>query len=124
MIFVGKTRYFAKWAKQVGLSDAVLRNAVEEMLNGLVDADLGGGVVKKRVPLPGHGKSGSSRNIVATNKRNRWIFIFGFEKNERGNISSKELEALQALAKDLLRLAEEELRQYKESGRLVEVQYE
>lgn len=124
MVFIGKTKHFAKWAKQAGLADAVLRNAVKEMEKGLIDADLGGGVVKKRVALPGHGKSGSTRTLLATNKRNRWIFIFGFEKNDRGNIAAKELEALQSIARDLLGLAEANVKIYKESGRLIEVLYE
>ena len=72
------------------------------MVRGLVDADLGGGVVKKRVALPGRGKSGGARTLVATNKGNRWFFVFGFEKNDRANISDQVLEALQDLALDLL----------------------
>lgn len=76
--------------------------AVAEMENGLIDADLGGGVVKKRVALPGRGKSGSTRTLVATNKGDRWFFLFGFEKNERANITVEELAALRGLAKQLL----------------------
>ena len=78
---------------------------------GLVDADLGGGVYKKRIALPGRGKSGSVRTLLATNRHNRWFFVFGFEKNERANISTKELEALQLLADDLLSMEEEQIRQ-------------
>ncbi|MBJ6750993.1 type II toxin-antitoxin system RelE/ParE family toxin [Geomonas sp. Red421] len=124
MVFIGKTRHFAKWAKQAGVADAVLLSAVNEMEKGLVDADLGGGVLKKRIALPGHGKSGGARTLLATNKRNRWIFVFGFEKNDRGNISTKELEALQCLAKDLLGLPDAKLQTYKASGKLIEVPYE
>lgn len=75
------------------------------MEQGLIDADLGGGVVKKRVPLPGRGKSGGARTLLATNKGDRWFFVFGFEKNDRANISVQELRALQLLAVDLLRLS-------------------
>ncbi len=74
------------------------------MERGLIDANLGGGLVKKRVALPGRGKSGSTRTLVATNQVDRWFFIFGFEKNDRDNISAKEIKALKALAADLLRL--------------------
>lgn len=65
--------------------------------------------MKKRVPLPGRGKSSSTRTLVATNKGNRWFFVFGFEKNERANVSARELEALQDIASDLLRLSSAEL---------------
>ena len=69
---------------------------------GLIDADLGGQVFKKRVGLPGRGKRGGARTIVATNRGDRWYFIFGFGKNERANIDKHELRALQELASDLL----------------------
>ena len=88
--------------RKTELTNIALCEAVAEMVRGLVDADLGGGVVKKRVALPGRGKSGGARTLLATNKGNRWFFVFGFEKNDRANISDQELEALQDLAQDLL----------------------
>lgn len=101
---VFKTRHFNRWMRKTALTDSALCAAVVEMEHGLIDADLGGGVVKKRVGLPGRGKSGGARTLVATNKAQRWFFLFGFEKNERANVSTKELEALQTIAADLLEL--------------------
>jgi hypothetical protein len=95
--------------RKTALTDAALCVAVAEMERGLIDADLGGGVVKKRVALPGRGKSGSTRTLVATNKGSRWFFLFGFEKAERGNVSAKELGALQAIAADLRKLSSAQL---------------
>jgi hypothetical protein len=106
---VFKTRSFNRWARKIGLPDATLCKAVDEMEQGLFDADLGGCVVKKRVPLPGRGKSGSTRTLVATNKGTRWFFMYGFEKNERANISDSELEALKKIAADLLKRSSIEL---------------
>jgi len=100
-----------------------LRRAVEEMINGLIDADLGGGVFKKRIALPGRGKSGSTRTLLATNRDDRWIFILGFEKNERANISDKERDALRMIAKDLLGLSAEQLQKMVNEGALLEVYY-
>jgi hypothetical protein len=80
--------------RKTELTDAVLCKAVQEMAGGLIDADLGGSVVKKRVGLAGRGKRGGVRTLIATNKGNRWFFVFGFEKNERGNINDEELQAL------------------------------
>ena len=91
------------------------------MEQGLIDADLGGGVVKKRVALPGRGKSGGARTLVATNKGTRWFFLFGFEKNERANVTEKELEALQKVATDLLALSANELDAHVESGAIQEI---
>ncbi|WP_322348731.1 type II toxin-antitoxin system RelE/ParE family toxin [Orrella marina] len=69
---VFKTRTFTRSIKKVRLTDAGLYAAVEEMSQGLVDADLGGNVVKKRVALPGQGKRGGARTIVATRMAERW----------------------------------------------------
>lgn len=97
-----KTHWFRKWAKKEKLPDSELIAAVEEMEQGLIDADLGGHVVKKRVALPGRGKSGGVRTIIAYHVEDIAFFIYGFAKNKRDNISSKELQALQVLAADLL----------------------
>lgn len=99
---VFKTRHFQRWMRKTELTDAALRRAVGEMAAGLIDAELGGGVVKKRVGMAGRGKRGGARTLVATNKGNRWFFVFGFEKNERATISDEELEGFQAIAADLL----------------------
>lgn len=88
--------------RKTELTDVALCAAVAEMAQGLIDADLGGGVVKKRVGLAGRGKSGGARTLLATNKGTRWFFVFGFEKNDRANIAPDELEALQTLAQELL----------------------
>jgi hypothetical protein len=106
---VFKTRSFARWASKANLIDAALCAAVEEMSSGLIDADLGGSVVKKRVALPGRGKRGGARTLLATNKASRWFFVFGFEKNERDTIDARELEALQLLAKNYLSLSSSQL---------------
>lgn len=118
---VFKTRHFGRWMRKTALTETALCKAVAEMEQGLIDADLGGGVVKKRVPLPGRGKSGGARTLVATNRGDRWFFVFGFEKNERANIAAGELEALQAIAADLLKLAAKELDAQVETGALQEI---
>lgn len=104
-----KTRHFSRWMRKTELTNHALCAAVHEMSQGLIDADLGGGVVKKRIALPGRGKSGSARTLLATNKGSLWFFVFGFEKNERANISAKELEALHTMAEDLLKSSAEAL---------------
>ncbi|TAK67816.1 MAG: type II toxin-antitoxin system RelE/ParE family toxin [Betaproteobacteria bacterium] len=115
------TRHFSRWMRNTGLTEAALRKAVAEMEQGLIDAELGGGVVKKRVALPGRGKSGGARTLVATNRGDRWFFVFGFEKNERDNISARELQALQAIAADLLKLTASDLDAQVGTGALQEI---
>jgi hypothetical protein len=118
---VFKTRHFSRWVRKSNLTDAVLCAAVNEMLAGLIDADLGGDVVKKRVALPGRGKRGSARTLVATRKGNRWFYVFGFEKSERANVTPNELEALQALASTLLEMDSVQLNTAVEDGTLQEI---
>ena len=116
-----KTRHFQRWMRKTELTDAALCKAVEEMAAGLVDADLGGGVLKKRVGLAGRGKRGGARTLVATNKGNRWFFLFGFERSERASISGQELEGLQAIAADLLARTGQQLEEAMADGTLQEI---
>jgi hypothetical protein len=118
---VFKTRHFIRWMRKTELTDKSLCTAVEEMAQGLIDAELGGGVVKKRVGLAGRGKRGGARTLVATNKGNRWFFIYGFEKNDRANITDDELEALQDIAAQLLVITGRQLDAAVEDGSLQEI---
>ncbi len=95
---VFKTKPFAKLANNLSLADSALCAAVREMISGLVDANLGGGVLKKRIAGRGKGKSGGFRTIVATNFGGRWIFMYVFGKDDRDSIDSKELAAFRKLA--------------------------
>ena len=84
---VFKTRMFARWADKEGVSDAVLLAAMDEISRGLIDANLGGHVFKKRVGIGGRGKSGGVRTLLAFRVGDRAFFVFGFAKNERSNLS-------------------------------------
>ena len=118
---VYKTRWFDRWARKEGLSTASLCPAVNEMSDGLIDADLGGGLVKKRIGRLGQGKSGGYRTLVATKKGIRWVFVFGFPKNERSNIDKDETEALKKLAAHLLSLTAQAVVKAQSAGELIEV---
>ena len=88
---------------------------------GIIDADLGGHVVKKRVAPSGQGKRGGARTIVATKMADRWFFLFGFSKNERANIGKDELKVLQEVAKDFLAFNEHQLTNALAVGEIMEV---
>lgn len=107
--------------KKAELSDADLWGAVEEMSQGLIDADLGGDILKKRVALPGQGKRGGARTIVATQMAGRWFFLYGFKKKERSSIDKDELKALQEVAKELLGFDNRQLAIALAAGEIVEV---
>ena len=116
-----KNRWFDRWARKQGLTSSSLCAAVCEMTAGLHDADLGGGLLKKRIARSGQGKSGGFRTLVATNKGDRWVFVFGFSKNERSNIDKDEEQALKALAAHLMSLTAQALDQTQRAGELTEV---
>lgn len=115
------TRRFNRWAKKEGLSTKALCQAVKEMIAGLYDADLGSGLLKKRIARSGQGKSGGFRTIVATNKDSRWIFVYGFAKNERSNIDKDEEAALKKLSAYLLSLTPQAIRKAQDTGELTEM---
>jgi len=94
---------------------------VAEIAAGLVDASLGGNIYKKRVPMPGRGKSGGARVLVATKLAERWFFLFGFAKNERGTIDERELATLQISAEVLLEMDRRSLERAIQAGELTEI---
>lgn len=116
-----KTRVFCRWMRKTELDDRILLTAIDEMERGLIDADLGGGVYKKRIALPGRGKRGSTRTLIATNRANRWIFLTGFEKNERSNITRNELSVWKMIAYDLISCTDEALKILSRNGELEEI---
>ena len=117
-----KTKAFAKWAVGEGLGDEALATAMAEMERGLIDVRLGGQVVKKRVALPGRGKRGGARTLVAFRAAERAVFVYGFAKNERANINDLELKALKLLAKELLNYSVASLSKAMKAGELIEIE--
>ncbi len=116
-----KNKAFNKWADKEGLDDLTLRTTVDEMERGLIDADLGGHVVKKRVAVGGRGKSAGVRTILAYRVKNQAFFIYGFAKNTRTNINNDERKALKFLAKTYLSYNNQQLQNLVNTGTLVEV---
>lgn len=118
---VYQTRWFDRWARKEGLTTSSLCAAVQEMTAGLYDADLGGGLLKKRMARPAQGKRGGFRTLVATNKGTRWVFVFGFSKNKRSTIDKAEEFALKKLAAYLLSLTTQAIEKAQRAGELMEV---
>ena len=119
-----KRKDFARWQSGEKLSDAALCKAVQEMESGLIDADLGGSLYKKRVARPGGGKSGGYRTLVSARIGSRYVFLHGFPKNDKANITQDEKKALQFAGKVFLELSAEALSKALHSGVLLEVHCE
>jgi hypothetical protein len=121
---VFKTRSFNRWAVKAGLSDTALLKAVADIERGLIDADLGSNLYKQRVALPGRGKSGSTRTLLATRFAGAVYFLFGFEKKDRDNITQRELGIYQSLASVLVALDSHQIDAALKASELMEVQHE
>ena len=94
---VFKTKWFARYARRERIADRSLREAVARAERGLIDADLGSGIIKQRVARTGQGRSGGYRTLIAYRARHRAVFIYDFAKNERDNIDPDELITLREI---------------------------
>jgi hypothetical protein len=110
-----------RWQVSEKLPDAALCKAVQEMEDGLIDADLGGFLYKKRVARPGGGKSGGYRTLLSARIGSRYVFLHGFPKSDKANITQGEKKALQFAGKVFLELSAEALSKALQSGELLEV---
>jgi hypothetical protein len=90
-VCVFKNLWFSRFAEKEGISDRELMDAASLIESGRADADLGGGVYKQRIARSGSGKSGGYRAIVFFRSGERALFVYGFAKSDKGNISEKEL---------------------------------
>jgi hypothetical protein len=116
-----KTKWFARFARHEQILDVGLREAIERAERGLIDADLGGGLIKQRVARQGKGRSGGYRTIIAYRAKKRAVFLSAFAKSDQENIGADELLSLRATANAWMNANEADLRRELESGRIEEV---
>lgn len=121
---VFKTKPFVRFAGREGLDDAALCDAVRRAEQDLVDADLGGGVIKQRIARPGQGRACGFRSIVLFRRGERAFFVHGFAKSHRANLRPDERKAFQALADALLGLGDAEVAAAMANGTIREVDYD
>jgi len=88
---VFKTKWLVRFARRERITDHSLSQAIDRAGRGLVDADLGGGIIKQRVARQGQGRSGGYRMLIAYRAGSRAVFLYAFAKNERENIEPDEL---------------------------------
>ncbi len=118
---VFKNAWFERFARKEKISAESLLDAVERAENGLIDADLGGGVIKQRIARPGAGKSSGYRSIVIYREGKKAFFVYGFPKSNLGNIRDDEVEQFKKAAKSILALSDNQIRKLIESGQFEEV---
>src|SRR5258708_4865791 len=103
------------------IDDDALCDAVKRAGLGLIDADLGSGLLKQRVGRDGGGKSGGFRTLIFFRQDTRAVFAFGFAKNDRANLDSNEVAMLRKAAKIVLALTGSQIDAEVAAGRLTEV---
>jgi hypothetical protein len=118
---VFKNKWFTRFARKEGLTDAQLCEAVLRAERRLIDADLGGDLIKQRIARKGQGKSGGYRAFIAYRPAERAFFVFGFPKSERRDVDDKELEALKDAAAELHGLSDDMVERAIENEILSEV---
>lgn len=116
-----KNAWFERFARKQDIADKALLEAIERAERGLIDADLGGGVIKQRVARPGQGKSGGFRTIILYRTTERAFFVYGFAKSDRENIDDDEEAAFKKAAVHVLGLSEEHLAELIRKGQFSEV---
>ena len=118
------TKSFYRWFKKHNIFYSVLSNSINELNNGLFDANLGGNLFKKRIPIIGKGKRKSARTIICYKKEQRAIFFDGFKKNEKDNLELDELKALKELCRIMSSLTDNDIKQAIAKKVLLEVKNE
>jgi hypothetical protein len=116
-----KVKWFAKFARRERIQDVSLKEAIARAVQGSIDADLGGQVIKQRVARPGKGKSGGYRVIVALRTEKRAVFLYGFAKSEKDNIGDDDLKTLKEIATAWLEADEKKIKMALADGLLTEI---
>jgi hypothetical protein len=119
-----KTKWFARFARRERLSDSRLAEIIQRAGQGLIDANLGGELIKQRVARPGQGRSGGHRVLIAYRAGHRAVFLFGFAKSGRANIDPGELLAAREIATGWLAADAMEIAEAIEEGELQEIEHE
>ena len=116
------TRTFRRFQRREQIDDAALVEAVERIAKGLIDADLGGGLIKQCVARPGQGRSRGFRTIIAYRSSNRAVFLFGFAKSALANLPPRELSTLRIIGPRVLQATEAQLAEAVLAGELMEIE--
>ncbi|MDI9348610.1 MAG: type II toxin-antitoxin system RelE/ParE family toxin [Candidatus Symbiobacter sp.] len=119
-----KLKNLARFARKEHISDTSLKEAVLRAENGLVDADLGGGLIKQRISRAGQGRSGGYRTIIAYKIGDRAFLLYGYAKNDLDNIDKDYLMILKKIGRNFMIAANDELDDYLLSGELEEIDYD
>jgi hypothetical protein len=115
------TKVFDRFRRKENIDDSVLLDAIDRAERGLIDADLGGYVIKQRIARQGQGKSGGYRTIIIFRSGDRSFFVHGYSKSEKDNVSEVDLKGFKESATELLNLEQSIIEKAIETEKLREV---
>ena len=121
---VFKTKWFIRYARRERIKDASLAESVAPAERGIIDGDLGGGLIKQRVARSGQGRSGGYRTLIAYRSGDRAVFLYAFAKSERENIENDELASLREITAAWLKADGAALQWQVSEGLAMEVDYD
>ncbi len=104
------TKWFKKWSKKVNLSNQDLLETIQNLEAGFSVSELGGNLFKVRAKRKHSGKRSGFRTIIVLKSGEKAIFLYGFGKNEKENISKSDLKNLKKLGHDLISLDSKQLK--------------
>ena len=116
-----KNAWFERFARKQKIRNRSLRDAVDRAEQGLIDADLGGGVIKQRLARAGQGRSGGYRTLILYRQAHRAFFVYGFAKSNQANISDEEEAVFKKAAQHVLALTDDQLAALIQKGHFSEV---
>lgn len=116
-----KTKKFLRFARKHHISDQDLIEAIYQAEQGLIDANLGRGVIKQRLAKQGQGKSSGYRTIVFYKMNNVAFFAHGFEKSDQENITQLEELTFKLQAKIYLGYTTQQIATLLETGQIYPV---
>jgi len=120
---VFKTRWFSKFARKEDISDSKLAAAIREIETGLIDADYGGGLIKKRIAREGGGKSGGYRTLIAYRTETVSLFLYGFAKSDAENFEDNDVKEFKIFSLEFLAYSEAQIAVAIDKGAIEEVEY-
>jgi hypothetical protein len=120
-VAIYKLKSFARFARGENIADESLAEAVLRAGRGLVDVDLGGGLIKQRVARKGQGRRGGYRVLIGIRAGDFAVFLFGFAKSAQDNLDDRQLNLLRDIAASWLSADAATIKKAVEQGELVEV---
>ncbi|MGA8585778.1 MAG: type II toxin-antitoxin system RelE/ParE family toxin [Roseiarcus sp.] len=104
-----QSREFRRDAERDGVRDEDCEKAVRKAESGLIDAALGGGLIKQRIATGNRGAAKGSRAVIFYKRGELAVFLHVFPKSHKASLTKSELIEYLKIARSLEGLTEAKL---------------